>query len=66
MTRKELFLVAVSRSPYRSGAEWAEKSLNISRTHLVLVLNGQRTSRKMTAKIDEFIAEYAPSLASVA
>jgi hypothetical protein len=57
MTRKERFLVALSRSGFRSANEYA-RSVGVSRTHLMLVLDGPRESATLDAKIDAFIAEH--------
>lgn len=57
MSRKELFLVALSRSPVRSAAEFA-RSVGVSPTHLYLVMDGTRESATLTEKIDAFIAKH--------
>ena len=59
MTRKELFLVAIHRSPYRSANAWA-RSQGITRTHLYAVLDGERDSATLTTKIDAFIRAHVP------
>lgn len=63
MTRKELFLVALSRAGLSASA-WARQEGGVSHTQLGLVLEGDRESARLTAKIDAFIEKHVGKVAA--
>lgn len=41
-------------------------SVGVAKSHLSMVLNGQRESGRLTAKVDAYIAEHLPATSSAA
>lgn len=57
-SRKAAFRAALALAE-KTQAQWAEEH-GVTAFHLSVVLNGERESASLTAKMDEFIAEWQP------
>lgn len=63
-SRKARFKAALALAE-QTAQEWCERE-GITYPHLVLVLNGDRESQRLTEKVDAFIDQFLPAISSPA